>query len=64
MVAISVIVPVYNLERYLQACLDSLIKQTYKNFEIICVNDGSNDNSLKILEKYKSTFSGSNCTPL
>ena len=49
---ISVIVPVYNVEKYLAQCLDSLINQTYKELEIICVNDGSPDNSLAILEKY------------
>ena len=50
---ISVIIPVYNSEKYLKKCLDSLLNQTFKNFEIICVNDGSVDNSLKILEEYK-----------
>ena len=49
---ISIIVPVYNVERYLRKCLDSLINQTYKNIEIICVNDGSTDNSLDILNEY------------
>ena len=49
---VSVIVPVYNVEKYLYKCLISLISQTYKDIEIICVNDGSTDNSLKILEEY------------
>jgi len=49
---LSVIIPVYNVEPYLEQCLDSVINQTYKNLEIICINDGSTDNSLKILEKY------------
>lgn len=49
---ISVIIPVYNVEKYLAQCLDSVIGQTYKNLEIICVNDGSTDGSLKILEQY------------
>ncbi|MDD3149461.1 MAG: glycosyltransferase, partial [Candidatus Gastranaerophilales bacterium] len=49
---VSIIVPVYNMEAYLNRCLDSVINQTLKNIEIICVNDGSTDNSLKILEKY------------
>ena len=49
---ISIIVPVYNVEKYLPECLDSLINQTLKNIEIICVNDGSTDNSQKILDKY------------
>ena len=38
---ISVIVPVYNVEKYLSRCLDSIISQTYQDFEIICINDGS-----------------------
>ena len=50
---LSVIIPVYNVEPYLEQCLDSVVNQTYKNLEIICINDGSTDNSLKILEKYQ-----------
>lgn len=49
---ISVIIPIYNVENYLDKCLDSIIKQTYKNIEIICVNDGSTDSSLEILQNY------------
>lgn len=52
MILFSIIVPVYNVEKHLSKCLDSIINQTYKNIEIICVNDGSNDNSLNILEQY------------
>ena len=52
MVKISVIVPVYNVEKYLRQCLDSIINQTFNDIEIICINDGSTDNSLKILEQY------------
>lgn len=51
---ISVIVPVYNVENYLAKCLDSILNQTFSNIEIICVNDGSTDNSRKILETYKN----------
>ena len=51
-VLISVIVPVYNTEPWLRKCLDSIINQTYRNLEIICVNDGSTDNSAEILEEY------------
>ena len=49
---ITVIVPVYNVENYLNKCLDSIIKQTYKNLEIIVVNDGSTDNSGTICQEY------------
>lgn len=49
---ISVIIPVYNTEKYLSRCLESIINQTYTDLEIICVNDGSTDNSAKILEEY------------
>jgi glycosyltransferase involved in cell wall biosynthesis len=49
---ISIIVPVYNVEDYLRQCLDSLVKQTYSNIEIICVNDGSTDKSLEIIREY------------
>lgn len=56
MVDISVIVPVYNAENYLKACMDSLVNQTKKEIEIIAINDGSKDNSLKILEDYESKY--------
>jgi len=49
---ISVIVPVYNVEPYLKRCLDSILSQTYKNLEIILINDGSTDNSGEICEEY------------
>ena len=49
---ITVIVPVYNVENYLEKCLDSLINQTYKNLEIIVINDGSTDNSGEICQEY------------
>ena len=51
---ISIIIPVYNSEEYIPQCLDSLLSQTYKNLEIICINDGSKDDSLKVLEHYKT----------
>lgn len=49
---ISIIVPVYNVETFLPQCIDSLVNQTYRDIEIICVNDGSTDESLAILEQY------------
>ena len=53
MVKVSVIVPVYNNEKFLDKCLSSLVKQSLKDIEIICVNDGSTDSSLDILKKYE-----------
>lgn len=49
---VSIIVPIYNVEEYLVKCLDSLVNQTLKEIEIICINDGSTDNSLEILKAY------------
>lgn len=51
---VSVIVPVYNAGKYLEKCILSILGQTYKNIEVILVNDGSTDNSLEICEKYKA----------
>ena len=48
----SIIIPVYNVEKYLVECLESIVNQSFKDFEVICVNDGSTDNSLEILQKY------------
>lgn len=53
MCKISVIIPVYNVEDYLTECLDSVINQTFDDIEIICVDDGSTDNSSEILKKYE-----------
>ncbi|MDR3056621.1 MAG: glycosyltransferase [Prevotella sp.] len=53
-VSISIIVPVYNTQKYLSECLDSVINQTLDDIQIICVNDGSTDNSLEILKKYST----------
>ena len=50
---VSVLIPVYNVEKYLSRCLESILKQTWPQREIICVNDGSTDGSLEILEKYQ-----------
>ena len=49
---ISIIIPIYNSSKYLKECLDSIINQSYKNWEAVCVNDGSTDNSLEILDQY------------
>lgn len=54
---ISVIIPVYNVENYLHYAIESLEKQTYKNFEIILVNDGSTDNSGKLCDEYSKKYS-------
>lgn len=56
MIKVSVIVPVYNVEDYLVECLESLVSQTLKEIEIICVNDGSTDGSMAILEDYKKKY--------
>ena len=56
MTKVSVIVPVYNVEQYLEECLISLMNQTFKEFEVIAINDGSTDSSSKILEKYKNNI--------
>ncbi len=50
---VTIIIPVYNVEEYIQQCLDSVIGQTYCNLEIICVDDASKDNSINILNEYK-----------
>ncbi|MDD4166851.1 MAG: glycosyltransferase family 2 protein [Endomicrobiaceae bacterium] len=52
---VSVIIPVYNAEPYLKQCLDSVLAQTFKNIEIIIINDCSNDNSSQIIEEYRKT---------
>jgi len=53
---VSVIVPVYNVEKYIEKCVDSLIEQSYKNIEIILVDDGSNDSSPKICDAYQLKY--------
>lgn len=49
---ISIIVPIYNAENYLKSCLDSVLSQTFKDFEVLMVNDGSIDNSATICQDY------------
>ena len=50
---VSIVVPIYNTEQYISKCIESLINQTYKNLEIILVDDGSTDNSFNICKKYQ-----------
>ncbi len=54
---VSVIIPVYNVEQYLRQCLDSVVNQTFKDIEIIIINDCSTDNSINIIEEYKNRYS-------
>lgn len=51
-ILVSVIIPIYNVEKYIEKCLDSVVCQTFTNLEIICVNDGSPDNAAEILDEY------------
>ena len=54
-IKISIVIPVYNVEKYLQECVDSVVKQSYKNIEIILVDDGSKDNSPKLCDELAKT---------
>ncbi len=56
MYKVSIIVPIYNTEKYLNKCLDSLVNQTLKDIEIILINDGSTDNSQNIIDKYSANY--------
>ena len=53
---LSIILPIYNVEDFLEECLDSLVNQNYSSYEVIAINDGSTDNSLKILRKYEKKY--------
>ena len=56
-IKVSIIAPCYNAEKYLPRCLDSLVNQTLKDIEVICINDGSTDKTLKILKDYQKKYS-------
>ena len=56
MCEVSVIVPVYSVEDYLERCLDSLVSQSFRSYEVICINDASPDNSKEILEAYQQKY--------
>lgn len=51
---VSIVIPVYNVEKYIDRCIKSVLDQTFKNYELILINDGSKDNSLRMMEHYKS----------
>ena len=53
---ISIIIPVYNTAKYLKRCLDSVLAQSYKDFEMVIINDGSTDNSEQIINEYKDKY--------
>lgn len=55
-ILISVVVPIYNAERFLSTCIESILNQTFKNFELLLINDGSKDSSLDICNKYLEKF--------
>ena len=50
---ISIVVPVYNAEKYIGTCINSVLEQTYNNFELLLINDGSKDNTLEVLKRYE-----------
>ena len=52
MTKVSVIVPIYNMEVYVKECLDSILRQTLKEIEVVCIDDGSTDRSWEILAEY------------
>lgn len=56
MFEVSIIIPIYNAEKYLKRCLDTVVNQTFKSLEIILINDGSTDDSLRIMNEYKGNY--------
>lgn len=59
-IKVSIIVPVYKVEKYIRRSMDSLVNQTLDEVEIICINDGSPDNCLEILKEYKEKYTNKN----
>jgi glycosyltransferase involved in cell wall biosynthesis len=55
---VSIIIPVYNAVAYISRCLDSILNQTYRDFEIVCINDASTDQSCEIIQKYQNQYPG------
>ena len=53
---VSIIIPCFNSEKFIQRCLDSILEQTYKSIELILINDGSTDNTEKIIQLYSERF--------
>ena len=56
MYTISVIIPVYNAEKYLKKAIDSVLSQTLSRIELVCINDGSKDGSMRILSEYHKSY--------
>ncbi len=56
MIGVSIIIPIYNVEKYITECLESALNQTFSFYEIICINDGSTDHSMEIVEKYANQY--------
>ena len=54
---ISIIIPVYNVEKFIRQCLDSILSQGYKNYEVILIDDKSKDSSLDIIREYETKYS-------
>ena len=54
--SLSIVVPVYNVEQYLHKCVDSILNQTFRDYELILVDDGSTDGSSRICDDYKGTW--------